>query len=281
MKLNEFYEILNGLAPKALSDAFCAAHGAYDNSGILVETGADVTGALFSLDLSSAAIGQAKRTGKNLIVTHHPAIYAKLGCLGLAPERDPLNTGANLMECVKNGISVASMHLNLDCADGGIDESLKEGVLLAAARASGKAAALPKEERMIELTSACGSGAYGRAYTLPECDFEAFLGALGEEFCSRRVSAYANGRGRIGKAASFCGAGADEEALGFAIRTGADVMISSDFKHHILAAAKERGIAVIALTHYASEHYGFKKYYDKIRRQTDIPCELFTDEDLL
>lgn len=281
MKLNEFYKILNGLAPKALSDAFCSAHGAYDNSGILVETGEEVTGALFSLDLSSAAIERAKRTGKNLIVTHHPAIYVKLGCLCAAPERDPLNTGANLMECVKNDISVVSMHLNLDCADGGIDESLKEGVLIAAARASGKAANSPREDLMIELTAESSFGAYGRAYIVPECDFEAFASALGEEFCSRRAAAYANGKKRIAKAASFCGAGADEEALNFAIRTGADVMISSDFKHHILAAAKERGIAVIALTHYASEHYGFKKYYDKIRRQTSFPCELFTDEDLL
>ena len=52
MKLHDFYTLLNVVAPKALSDEYCAKYGAYDNSGILVDTGADVTKALFSLDLS-------------------------------------------------------------------------------------------------------------------------------------------------------------------------------------------------------------------------------------
>ena len=54
--------------------------------------------------------------------------------------------------------------------------------------------------------------------------------------------------------------GADEEAVAFAVKNGADVIVSSDFKHHVLTLANEKGIAVIALTHYASENYGFKKY---------------------
>jgi putative NIF3 family GTP cyclohydrolase 1 type 2 len=67
----------------------------------------------------------------------------------------------------------------------------------------------------------------------------------------------------------------------FACEQGADVMISADFKHHILALALEKGLAVIQLTHYASENYGFEKYYQKIRRQTEIPCVFHTDEQLL
>ena len=44
--------------------------------------------------------------------------------------------------------------------------------------------------------------------------------------------------------------------------------------------AAEKGLAVLQLTHYASEEYGMKKYYEKIRRQVGIPCEFYTDERL-
>ena len=83
------------------------------------------------------------------------------------------------------------------------------------------------------------------------------------------------------RVASFCGGGADEEAVEFAVRNGAQAMISSDFKHHVLGLALEKGLAVIALTHYASENYGFEKYYEKLRRQVDIPCVYHTDQELL
>ena len=56
MKLIDFYKILDGVAPKRISDEFCAKVGAYDNSGILVDTGEDVKKALFSLDLTWTAI---------------------------------------------------------------------------------------------------------------------------------------------------------------------------------------------------------------------------------
>ena len=57
--------------------------------------------------------------------------------------------------------------------------------------------------------------------------------------------------------------------------------MSSDFKHHILTLASETGLAVVQLTHYASENYGFEKYYRKIRGQAGVPCVFHTDEELL
>lgn len=72
MKLNEIYALLDALAPKALGDEFCKTYGAYDNSGVLVDAGGEIDKALFSLDLSLAAVEEAKRAGAGLIVTHHP-----------------------------------------------------------------------------------------------------------------------------------------------------------------------------------------------------------------
>ena len=113
MKLSEIYEIADKIAPKHLSDEYCKAFGAYDNSGLLVEAGEEIEGILFSLDLTNAAIDEAIEKGCNLIITHHPMIYGKIDHVCVSDEK---LLGAKLVKCLKKGISVLSMHLNLDVA---------------------------------------------------------------------------------------------------------------------------------------------------------------------
>jgi putative NIF3 family GTP cyclohydrolase 1 type 2 len=114
-----------------------------------------------------------------------------------------------------------------------------------------------------------------------EITLESLVAKAKEVFNTNRILFYGNKEKVIRRAASFCGSGGDEEGVAFAQKTGADVMISSDFKHHVITMAQESGLAVIALTHYASENYGFEKYYKKIRQQVGIPCVYHTDENLL
>lgn len=265
MKLIDFYEIANRLAPKSLSDEYCAKYGAYDNSGVLVDTGDDVKGVLFSLDLSKKAIEKAKEFGANLIVTHHPAIYGKIGDL-----KADNALGGKLVDCIKNGISVISMHLNLDCAENGVDESLARAVMTASGTA----------ESEMAVNHVLTVGGYGRAYTICPLTAKELATKLGVELSSEKVLVY-NGEKKVTRVASFCGAGGDEGGVAFAIQSGADAIISSDFRHHVIAAAVEAGLAVIVLTHYASENYGFKKYYEKFIGQTSVPCMFYTDETLL
>ena len=271
MQLSEIYKIADGIAPKRFSDEYCQKYGAYDNSGVLVDTGAEIKGVLFSLDLSFSAIEKAIATGANLIVTHHPAIYGKIDGVRIS-EFSPL--GEKIVKCIQNGISVISMHLNLDNAIGGTDECLKEGVC----RACGM------QDKGIEnptLMHPLQEGGYGRAYRVKEITLSALAEKLKEEFSANRVLVYGAEDTKISKVASFCGGGADETAVEFAVKEGAQVIVSSDIKHHILTLAWEKGVSVIALTHYASENYGFRKYYEKIRQSLDIPCGYHTDENLL
>lgn len=265
MKLYDFYKIADGLAPKTISDEYCANYGAYDNTGILVNTGEDVKKAVFALDLSNAVIARSKEFGANLIVTHHPAIYGKISDVKVDTA-----LGGKLVECIKNGISVVSMHLNLDCVEGGIDESLMEAVLQASATTESKA----------NVNHVLTMGGYGRAYDIQSCSVTELAKGLGRVLSSQRILVY-NEEKNVSRVASFCGAGGDEEGVRFALKEGADVIISSDFKHHVISSAVESGLAVIVLTHYASENYGFKKYYEKIIKQIDVECEFFTDESLL
>ena len=104
---------------------------------------------------------------------------------------------------------------------------------------------------------------------------------LNEELQTNRTLAYGDGQKTIKRVASFCGAGGDYESVAFAKAQGADVIVSSDFKHHVITYALELGLCVIGLTHYAAENYGYKKYYEKICQRADVACVYHVDESLL
>lgn len=269
MKLSDIYAIADGIAPKVLSDEMCRNYGAYDNSGVLVNTGEEIHGVLFSLDLSLEAIEKALEQGANLIITHHPAIYGKIS--DVCVDRSTL--GEKLVKCIRNGISVIAMHLNLDVAKGGIDECLMQGIRLAAGEKAGAGTNLIASQLQFSQ-----EGAYGRVYEIPTTTLSALAENIKNVFSTKRVDIYGMEDRAVARVASFCGAGADEGAIAFAVKNGADVMISSDFKHHLLAMAMEKNLAVITLTHYASEQYGFKEYYKKIRQQLELPCYYHTDD---
>ena len=267
MQIQEFYKIIDAYAPKSLSDDYCARYGAYDNSGILVDTGDEIKKALFSLDLSFGAIQKAVAEKVNLIVTHHPAIYGKIGDIAFS-DFEPL--GEKLITCIKKGISVVSMHLNLDCAKDGIDESLATAI-------SGGGL---KNASIMHSLNENGYG-YGRAYDIAPQTLGELVERLQGALRTEQITVYGNKDKEITRIASFCGGGADEQAVAFAIAQGAQAIVSSDFKHHILTLATEKGLSVIALTHYASENYGFEKYYQKILKSVELPCVYHTDENML
>ncbi len=271
MKLSEIYKIADEIAPKRLSDELCSRYGMYDNSGILVDVGEEIHGILFSLDLSTAAINEAMAMGANLIITHHPAIYGKISRIDY---HDEGILGNKLIRCIRHGISVVAMHLNLDAAQDGIDESLMQGICLSAGGTEA-----PCTQPILQFP--VDGGAYGRAYCVENTALGDLAEAMGAVFSTDRVEVYGEPSSPIERVASFCGAGADEGSVAFAKQNGAQVMISSDFKHHVLSLALESGVSVITLTHYASENYGYKKYYEKICRQVEIPCYYHEDSILL
>ena len=263
MKISEIYAFLEELAPLSVSDELCAKYGFYDNSGLLVGGSGTTEKILFSLDLSQGAIERAERENAALIVTHHPAIYG-----GLSSVTDD-GAGSKIAACLKRGISVVSMHLNLDATSGGIDECLS----VAVARASGS-----ETPRNVTIMQPVAGGGYGRAYDVTETTLSVFAEGLSAELKCKRLAVYGKERKKIRRVASFCGAGGDEKSVAFAVEQEADAIVSADFKHHVIAAATERGLAIVQPTHYASEVYGFRKYYQKIRQKTKLPCVFHKDE---
>lgn len=262
MNVEQILEYLeNKVAPVKLSDDFCSKYKAYDNSGIILNCGGEVKGALFTLDLTEKAAAEAERLGYNLIVTHHPAIYG--GILRLDLTCDP--QARAIARCLKSGISVISMHLNFDAAPRGIDYYLMLGL-------GGVDA---------EISADVTGGGYGRVYSVEASSLSEYAEKIRREFNTSRTLVYGDLNKKVENVASFCGAGCDEHNIAFAKSRKADVFVSADMKHHEILALTGAGIAVIVLTHYASENYGFNKIYLEIKDGLSVKNAYFTDADLL
>ena len=131
-----------------------------------------------------------------------------------------------------------------------------------------------------EILADVNGGGYGRIYSVQPVGFSEYFKKVKKEFSTERAVPF-GGEREVKKVASFCGAGCDNKAINFAVSHGADVFVSSDMKHHEIAALLQHGINVIHLTHYSAECYGFNKIYNEISEGLKIKSAFFVDTDLI
>ena len=230
MKLNDIYGLIDLYAPFSLSDRFVESAGGYDNSGIMATMDGDVTGVLFSLDLTTAAVDKAIGEGCNVIVTHHPAIYHPIKSVDGA-----------LNKAIRNNIGVISCHLNLDAAKYGVDYWFAKGL------------GAEKQEILCKLSEDEG---YGRRFFVGKSLKE--IRRHAEDTFNTTVLCYGHDDMHINSVASFCGAGLGEEEA----ETDCDLLCSCDVPHHVIIKVVESGKALLAFTHYSCEKYGLTKLYE-------------------
>lgn len=109
MTIQEIFNYLNTRAP------FDTAEG-WDNPGMLVgDPRREVTRVLVALDATAGAVDTAEAVYADLIVTHHPAIFAPLK--RLTADSIPYRLAAA-------GIDLIAAHTNLDKAEGGVNDTL-------------------------------------------------------------------------------------------------------------------------------------------------------------
>lgn len=256
--LENVFSVLDKYAPLSLSEKMIAS-GEYDNSGILIKDHDEVRGILFTLDLSEKSVKRAKWLKCDTIVTHHPAIYNPIKSLSIDS-----SLSSSVLYAIRNKMNVISMHLNLDVANGGIDQSLCEGL------------GAKKWKILSYLDEEHG---YGREFSVNNIKFNDYIKAIEKEFNTKKLVAYGSKNGIVNKVASFCGGGssyAESEVLNN--RTKADTIITSDMPHHDIKYLLESGKKIIIIPHYASENYGFKKYYEKCAKELKVNSHYFDDK---
>ncbi len=254
MKINEVYSILNNYAPTSLSDSYVKEFNVYDNVGIIVDLSKEITGILFTLDLTSESVDRAIENNCNLIFTHHPAIYAPI---------KNITCDMPIYKAINNSIGVISFHLNLDIVNRGIDYYLAKGLGA-------------KDEKILEVLSE-GVG-YGRTFSL-DLTLDELTKKYVEEFNSSKVLVYSEFDSKVKNVATLCGAGLNEDMLN--LLDEVDTIISSDVPHHVIIKALEMGKNLIIVTHYSSEIYGFKKVYENLKDSFNVKTVLNIEDKYL
>ena len=92
----------------------------WDNVGFLLgHRDAPVTKVLVALDATEEVAEEAAALGCELLVTHHPLIFE-----GIKQVTDETPVGRRILALLERKIALISMHTNLDCAPGGVNDRL-------------------------------------------------------------------------------------------------------------------------------------------------------------
>lgn len=231
VKVKDVFELLNKFAPVERKMDF-------DNVGLLVgDRESEVKKILVALDVTDDVVSEAILKKCDLIVSHHPLIFTAMK----AVVQSDL-TGRKVIELVKNGISVISMHTNLDVSHGGVNDTLAKQLGL-------KNIYCPYPEGKDGNENVYGlmrCGEYDSEITL-----DAFLKNVKETLGASGLRFTDAGR-NVRKVAVVGGAGNSE--IMDAYLAGCDTYVTADVKHNGFIDAKELGMNLVDGGHFCTEN---------------------------
>jgi len=195
----------------------------------------EVKTVLVALDPFENVCREAKAVGAELLVTHHALIWEQ-GFI-----TDETEQGKNTLFLIENGIAHINAHTNLDCAPGGVNDTL--------------AARLGLED--IQVIDPQGTDEKGQPWGLLRCgtvneqSLEQFLGTVKEKLgckCLKYVDS--------GKAVSKVAVGG-VACAGFLKQTaaaGCDTFVTADTRYNQYWDAKALGVNLIDGGHFHTEN---------------------------
>jgi dinuclear metal center YbgI/SA1388 family protein len=211
----------------------------WDAVGLVCGDRADpVRRVLLAVDPVSAVVDEVLETGADLLVTHHPLL---LTAVHGVPADDP--KGRVVHRLIRGGAALFVAHTNADRApDGGVSDAL--------AAAVGLTDTGPLEP--VNAGSAAGLGRVGRLpRALPLSQFAADVAAA-LPVTAGGVRVAGDPAGRV-QTIAVCG-GSGGSLIEAAREAGADVLLTSDLRHHPASEAGEGGgPALLDVAHYATE----------------------------
>ena len=233
---NDIYAEMQRYAPLELAES-------WDNPGLLVDCGREVSRVLVTLDITPEVVEEAAAGGCELIVSHHPVIFSPLKKL------TPRDVSFQL---VQKGISAICMHTNLDAAEGGVNEVLAGffGMWEMEAFAEGcgrvgsiEPVTVPELAKKVqkELAARCNHPSDGPAVQVKFADTGKVV---------RRLAVISGAGGSL---------------FAEAIAEGADCLLTGEANHHAAIDAVRLGLSLVAAGHYATEFPVCAAIADRLR----------------
>ena len=244
--IQDVYNYLHSVAPFQYQEG-------YDNAGLIVgDPNAVCTGVITCLDSTEAVIEEAIQKGANLVVAHHPIVFRGLKRFN----------GANYVEkavikAIKHDIAILAIHTNLDnVIYNGVNERIAHKIGLK------NIIPLKIKEEITQENGPVGSGVLGELDA--KMQEKEFLVQLKE---SMNVSMIKHTRllGQEVVKVAVCG-GVGGFLLGDAIKSGAQVFVTSDYKYHEFFDANDK-IVIVDIGHYESEQFTINLLQELISRK--------------
>ena len=207
----------------------------WDNVGLLAgRYEKEVKRIYVALDATEEVIEAAIRKGADLLVTHHPMIFA--------PQKkitDAEFIGNRLIRLIRNDIAYYAMHTNYD--------------VLRMSELSAKYLGLSGASVLEVTRDGEHKEGIGRVADLNDpLDLRACCEKVKDAFGLTHVQVFGELSGTVKRLAISPGSG--KSMIGPALASGADVLVTGDIGHHEGIDAAAQGLTVIDAGHYGIEH---------------------------
>jgi dinuclear metal center YbgI/SA1388 family protein len=252
--LSEVQRVLEGLAPRGLAEP-------WDNPGLQVgDPDRRINGILVSLDPTLAAVREASGRGAQLLVTHHPLIFRPISSLDMSSF-----PGDVIGEAVRTGVSVVSLHTNLDSAEGGINDILAGLLDLRDVEVLEKRAGDGTAPQIIPAKAKAETTGLGRVGNLPDSvSLSVMKTKVMEALCTKRpLRQIGDRRDMVRRVAVVGGAGGSLVAQ--AVERGADILVTGDVTYHQALEAVRLGLTVIDGGHFLTERAAMRVFAERLK----------------
>lgn len=214
----------------------------WDNSGKQIFFEEMTNSIIIGMDVTDKLIKEAINSNSKLIITHHPLFFGEIKNIIKGTY-----SGDNIINLLENKISVFSAHTSLDIAQGGVNDSLFNKLLL-------------KDREILAFEEEKPMGLVG---TLKEpMKFKDFLQNISTELNIKNTKSYGkNPYKKIRKVALMGGAGS---LFINNAKNIADVYLTGDVKYHEGQWAYENDFIVVDLGHFHSEKFVLEEIKNRI-----------------
>lgn len=235
-------KVLNYLDNRFPKDTACD----FDQSVIGLTIGSnsyELKKVLFALDLTIEVCEQAKEVGANLIITHHPFLFNPISKILFDTPQ-----GKIIKFLCENNITTYSMHTNLDCAVGGVND-----VLCNMLNINYKHDEAVKDEIL----------RYG---TIEEMTMGELIEVVKSKFSLNNVRYIGDLSKKVKKVGIVGGSGAQIGSLNDAIKAKLDCYITGEVKLSGAIYAKQMDLSVIEVNH-GIERFVFNSLKEEMTKE--------------
>lgn len=225
LKLDEFVRIVETIAPPSLAYD-------WDNTGLLVRCGDKINSVLITLDVTHAVVDEAIAQNCDMILSHHPTLFTPIKSLNCNNAAESV-----IMRLVKEDISLYAAHTSYDRAKGGINDILANKFGL----------------KDVEIVSGCGEDLMRTGYLPIPHDKEQLIGLIKQVLEVKNLKISNTFCDTYAKIAIVAGSGGD--FVGAAKKSGANVLITGEAKHHHFIEAETQSVLLVEAGHYNTECY--------------------------